>query len=429
MEITVNNLEHSHVEVIVDVDKKVWKEAQEKAFEKLANDLSLPGFRKGKIPAEMARKHIDNSKVLYEAVNSTLQPTFDEVLKEKKLRPIVRPTVDVLKVSEDELQLKFGIVLPPDITLGAYKGLKIAKDKVSVSEDEIKAEIDKLVAQNANLVISEEPAKIGDTVVIDFVGSVDGKEFDGGKAENFNLELGSHQFVPGFEEQLVGVKTGDEVEVIVTFPTQYVKDLAGKKALFKVKVHEVKEKIVPELNEDLVKELAIPEVNDVNALKEHVKKQLTETKDNKAKNKLLDAIIAKVVENSKIDLPHEIIDEEVEGMKHNVEEQMKQRGMTLEQYLEITGQSKEHFEEHLHKDAEKNLRSILAMEKIADVEGIKVEDKDLDEEFKKIADQYKMDVKQVKEILSKDLNRFSMEIRTRRIQDFLIEANEEKNVK
>lgn len=429
MKITVNNLEHSHVEVIVDVEEKTWKEAQEKSFEKLARDLSLPGFRKGKVPLDMARKHIDSYKILNEAINHLLQPTFDEVLKEKKLRPIVRPTVDVTKVSENELQLKFGVVLPPEVTLGEYKGLNIAKDKVKVSEDEIKAEIDKLVAQNANLVTSDKPAKIGDTVVIDFVGSVDEKEFDGGKAENFNLELGSHQFVPGFEEQLVGAKTGDKVDVNVTFPTQYVKELAGKKALFKVTVHEVKEKIIPELNEELIKELAIPEVTDEKSLHEHVKKQLTANKENQAKNKQLDAIIAKVVENAKMDLPHEIIDEEVEGMKHNVEEQVKQRGMTMEQYLEVTGQTKEHFDEHLHKDAEKNLRSILAMEKIADVENIKVEEKDLDEEFKKIADQYKMDVKQVKEILSKDLNRFAMEIRTRRIQDFLIEENSLKNVK
>ncbi len=429
MKRVINKLENSKVEVVCDIDQKVWKEAQEKAFEKLAKDLALPGFRKGKVPAEMARKHIDTAKILNEAINHLLQPTFDEVLKEEKLTPVVRPTVDVVKVSDSELQLKFVIVLPPEVTLGNYKGLDIARDKVSVSREEIEKEVKKMVEQNANLVVSENPAKVGDTVVIDFVGSIDGKEFDGGKADNFSLELGSHQFVPGFEEQLVGVKSGDVVDVLVTFPEQYVKDLAGKKANFKVTVHEVKEKVVPELNEELVKELAIPEVNDVEGLKKHVEKQLTSQKENQANNKLLDAIIAKIVETSKIDLSKEIIDEEVEGMKHNVEEQMKGRGLTMEQYLEITGQDMAHFEEHLQKDAEKNLRSVLVMEEIAKKENIKVEEKDLEDEFKKIADQYKMDVKQVKEILSKDLNRFSMEIRTRRIQDFLIEANEKKNVK
>ncbi len=429
MKRVINKLENSKVEVVCDIDEKVWKEAQEKAFEKLAKDLSLPGFRKGHVPAEMARKHIESAKILNEAINNLLQPSFDEVLKEEKLTPIVRPTVDVTKVSDKELQLKFVIVLPPEVTLGNYKGLDIVKDKISVSKEEVEKEVEKLVSQNANLVVSENPAKVGDTVVIDFVGSIDGKEFDGGKADNFSLELGSHQFVPGFEEQLVGVKSGDVVDVLVTFPIQYVKELAGKKANFKVTVHEVKEKVVPELNEELIKELAIPEVNDVASLHEHIKKQLTSQKESQATNKLLDAIIAKVVETSKVDLSKEIVDEEVEGMKHNVEEQMKSRGLTMEQYLEITGQDKEKFEENLRKDAEKNLRSVLVMEEIAKAENIKVEEKDLEDEYKKIADQYKMDVKQVKEILSKDLNRLSMEIRTRRIQDFLIEANEKKNVK
>lgn len=429
MKRVINKLENSKVEVICDIDTKTWQDEQEKAFEKLAKDFSLPGFRKGKVPAEMARKHIDKMKILNEAINDLLQPTFDEVLKEEKLTPMVRPTVDVTKVSDTELQLKFVIVLPPEVKLGTYKGLDLVRDKVSVTKEEIDKEVEKLVAQNANLVVSENPAKIGDTVVIDFVGSIDGKEFDGGKADNFSLELGSHQFVPGFEEQLVGVKSGDVVDVLVTFPEQYVKDLAGKKANFKVTVHEVKEKVVPELNEELIKELAIPEVNDVASLHEHLKKQLTSQKENQANNKLLDAIVAKVVDSSNVELSKEIVDEEIEGMKQNIENQVKGRGLTMEQYLDITGQNKEHFEEHLRKDAEKNLRSVLVMEEIAKAENIKVEEKDLEEEFKKIADQYKMDVKQVKEILSKDLNRFSMEIRTRRIQDFLIEANEKKNVK
>lgn len=429
MKRVVNKLEKSKVEVVCDIDEKVWKEAQEKAFEKLAKDLSLPGFRKGKVPSEMARKHIDTAKILNEAINGLLQPTFDEVLKEEKLQPVVRPSVDVSKVSDKELQLKFSIVLAPEVTLGAYKDLGLKKDKAEVKEDEIKAEVEKLVAQNASLVASDKPAKVGDTVVIDFVGSVDGKEFDGGKADNFNLELGSHQFVPGFEEQLVGVKNGDVVDVNVKFPEQYVAELAGKDATFKVTVHEVKEKVLPELNEELIKELAIPEVKDEEGLKEHVKKQLLESKENTIKNKLFDEIINKVVENAKIELAPEIIEEEFEGAKHNTEEQIKQRGLTMEQYLQITGQDEKSFEEHLRKDAEKNIRAVLVMEKIAQVENIKVEDKDLDEEFKKIAEQYKMEEKQVREILSKDLNRFAMEIRSRRIQEFLIESNIKKTVK
>lgn len=426
MKRVVNKLENSKVEVICDIDEKVWKDAQEKAFQKLAKDLTLPGFRKGKAPEDMARKHIDTGKIFNEAINGLLQPSFDEVLKEEKLQPFARPTVDVTKISDTELQLKFVIVLQPEVTLGEYKNLGIEKAKVEVNEEEIDKEIEHLVAQNANLVTSEEPAKIGDTVVIDFVGSVDGKEFDGGKAENYNLELGSHQFVPGFEEQLVGVKSGDEVTVNVKFPEQYVAELAGKDASFKVTVHEVKAKVVPELNEDLIKDLNIPEVKDVASLREYEKKQISAHKESHATNELLDKIMDKIVSDAKIELADEIINEEVEGMKKNMEQQMAQRGLTMEQYLQITGQKQEDLDAHMRKDAEKNLRGILAMEKIAQVENIVVNDKDLEDEFTKIAAQYNMPVEKVKEILGKDMQRFAAEIRQRRIVDFLIKANERK---
>lgn len=426
MKRVVNKLENSKVEVVCDIDEKVWKEAQEKAFHKLAKELTLPGFRKGKAPEDMARKHIDNGKIFNEAINSTLQPAFDEVLKEEKLQPFARPTVDVTKISDSELQLKFTIILQPEVELGEYKNLGIEKAKVEVSEEEIDKEIEHLVAQNANLVTSEEPAKIGDTVVIDFVGSVDGKEFDGGKADNYNLELGSHQFIPGFEEQLVGSKSGDEVTVNVKFPEQYVAELAGKDASFKVTVHEVKIKVVPELNEDLIKELNIPEVKDVASLREYEKKHIESHKDSHATSELLDKIMDKIIAGAKIELASEIIDEEVEGMKKNMEQQMSQRGLTMEQYLQITGQKQEDLEANMRKDAEKNLRGILAMEKIAQVENIVVSDKDLDDEFAKISAQYNIPVEKVKEILGKDMQRFAAEIRQRRISDFLIKENEKK---
>lgn len=426
MKRVVNKLENSKVEVVCDIDEKVWKEAQEKAFHKLAKELTLPGFRKGKAPEDMARKHIDNGKIFNEAINSTLQPAFDEVLKEEKLQPFARPTVDVTKISDSELQLKFTIILQPEVELGEYKNLGIEKAKVEVSEEEIDKEIEHLVAQNANLVTSEEPAKIGDTVVIDFVGSVDGKEFDGGKADNYNLELGSHQFIPGFEEQLVGSKSGDEVTVNVKFPEQYVAELAGKDASFKVTVHEVKSKVVPELNEDLIKELNIPEVKDVASLREYEKKHIESHKDSHATSELLDKIMDKIIAGAKIELASEIIDEEVEGMKKNMEQQMSQRGLTMEQYLQITGQKQEDLEANMRKDAEKNLRGILAMEKIAQVENIVVSDKDLDDEFAKISAQYNIPVEKVKEILGKDMQRFAAEIRQRRISDFLIKENEKK---
>ena len=423
MKRVVNKLEKSKVEVICDVEEKAWKEAQEKAFAKLAANLEIKGFRKGKVPTDIAKKHIDNGSIFNEAINLSLQPAFEEVLREEKLQPFARPSVDVTKVSDKELQLKFVIVLAPEVKLGTYKGLAIKKAAVKVEEKEIDEAIEKLVAQNASLVVKEGEAKKGDTVVIDFVGSVDGKEFEGGKADNYSLELGSNSFVPGFEDQLVGHKAGDDVDVNVTFPAQYVPELAGKKALFKCKVHEVKEKVLPKLDAELIKDLNIPEVKDEASLREYEKKAIQQQKEGKAHSEALDSVLDKIVSQSKIEIADEVIAEEVEGMKKNMEQQVQQRGLTLEQYYQITGQKVEDVEKSMKLEAEKNLKTILCMEEIAKVEKLEVSEADVEKEMKSIADTYKMDVAKVKEILGKDLARFKAELRQRKIQDFLSKEN------
>ena len=423
MKRVVNKLENSKVEVICDVETASWKEAQEKAFAKLAGNLEIKGFRKGKVPADIAKKHIDTGSVFNEAINAMLQPAFEEVLKEEKLQPFARPSVDVTKVSDTELQLKFVIVLAPEVKLGAYKGLGVKKEAVKVEDKEIDEAIEKLVAQNASLVVKEGEAKKGDTVVIDFVGSVDGKEFEGGKADNYSLELGSNSFVPGFEDQLVGHKAGDDVEVNVTFPTQYVPELAGKKALFKCKVHEVKEKVLPKLDEDLIKDLNLPEVKDEAGLREYERKAIASQKEGKAQNDALNKVLEKIVKAAEVEIANEVLAEEVEGMKKNMEEQIKQRGLTLEQYYQITGEKEVDVEARMRIEADKNLRTILCMEEIAKVEKLEVSDADVDAEMKSIADMYKMPVDKVKEILGKDLGRFKAELRQRKIQEFLTKEN------
>lgn len=423
MKRVVKKLEKSKVEVICDVEEKVWKEAQEKAFKKLAKNLELKGFRKGSVPEQMARKHIDNGSIFNEGINSMLQPAFEEVLKEEKLQPFARPSVDVTKVSDKELQLKFIIVLAPEVKLGTYKGLAVKKAAVSVTEKEVKDAIDKLVAQQASLAVKEGPAAKGDTVVIDFVGSVDGKEFEGGKAENYSLELGSNSFVPGFEDQLVGHKAGEKVEVNVTFPTQYVPELAGKAALFKCTVHEVKEKVTPKLDADLIKELNIPEVKDEASLKEYEKKSIKASKEGKAQSDALNEVLDKIAKAAKIELADEVIAEEVEGMKKNMQQQVEQRGLTMEQYYQITGQKVEDVEKGMKLEAEKNLRTILCMEEIAKQEKLDVTDADVEKEMKTIAETYKMPVDKVKEILGADMPRFKAELRQRKIQDFLVKEN------
>ena len=423
MKRVVNKLEKSKIEVICDFETAAWKEAQEKAFHKLAANLEIKGFRKGKVPQDIAKKHIDTGSIFNEAINASLQPAFEEVLREEKLQPFARPSVDVTKVSDTELQLKFIIVLAPEVKLGQYKGLGVKKDAVKVEEKEIDEAIEKLVAQNASLVVKEGEAKKGDTVVIDFVGSVDGKEFEGGKAENYTLELGSNSFVPGFEDQLCGHKAGEDVEVNVTFPTQYVPELAGKKALFKCKIHEVKEKVLPKLDADLIKDLNLPEVKDEAGLREYEKKALASQKEGKAQNDALNKVLEKIVQGSDVEIASEVLSEEVEGMKKNMEEQIKQRGLTLEQYYQITGEKEVDVEARMRIEADKNLRTILCMEEIAKVEKLAVSDADVDKEMQSIADMYKMPVDKVKEILGKDLARFKAELRERKIREFLVKEN------
>ena len=423
MKRVVNKLENSKVEVVCDVETAVWKDAQDKAFKKLAKNLELKGFRKGSVPEAMARKHIDTGSIFNEAINSLLQPSFKEVLEEEKLQPFMQPSVDVTKVSDSELQLKFLIVLAPEVKLGTYKGLGIKKDEVKVSEAEVKEAIDKLVAQQASLVVKDGASEKGDTVVIDFVGSVDGKEFDGGKADNYSLELGSNSFVPGFEDQLIGHKAGDQVDVNVTFPEQYVPELAGKKALFKCVVHEVKEKVTPKLDADLIKELNIPDVKDEAGLKAYEEKQIKASKEAQAQNEALNKVLDAIVKGAKIEIADEIIAEEVAGMKKNMEQQIEQRGLTLEQYYQITGQKPEDVEKSMKVEADKNIRSILCMEEIAKAEKLTVSDADVEKEMQSIADTYKMPVDKVKEILGADMNRFKAELRQRKIQDFLVKEN------
>lgn len=423
MKRVVKKLEKSKVEVLVDVDTASWKEAQEKAYKKLAANVEIKGFRKGHAPEELARKNVSTEKMLDEAINSLLQGVYDEIIREEKLQPFARPSVNVTKVSDTDLQLQFTIVLAPEVKLGKYKGLGVKKDAVKVEEKEIDEAIERLVEQSASLVVSDKPAKKGDTVVMDFVGSVDGKEFEGGKAENYSLELGSNSFVPGFEDQLIGVKAGESKDVNVTFPEQYVPELAGKKALFKCTVHEVKEKVIPELNADLIAELAIPEVKDVAGLREHQKKQILASKESAAKNAAFNKVIDQIVNEATIELAEEIIKDEVEGMKKNMEQQVSQRGLTLEQYYSITGQKPEDVEKQMHGEAEKNLRAILCMEEIAKLEKLEVSDKEVDDEFKSIATQYSMEVEKVKEILGKDLARFKAELRQKKLQAFLEKEN------
>ena len=425
MERKINKLEHSHVEVLCTVDKEEWKKAQDKAFNKLAAKVEIKGFRKGKAPANLVKERVNHAQVLSDAVDALLPTIYSAILSEDKIRPYAQPKVDVTKISDDELEVKFTIVTEPTVELGNYKGLKIGKKEAKVTDKQLEEATNQLLERNATLVVKEGEAKDGDTVVMDFVGLVDGKPFEGGSAENYELVLGSKSFIPGFEDQLVGHKAGEHVDVNVTFPEQYTEELKGKPAVFQCDIHEVKEKKLPELNNEFVIEQNIEGVETVEQLKEHLKKQKLEEEERKLKGEYFNKLLEEIAKGSKIDIPEEVLDQQVEARKKDFMDRMAQSGLNFEQYLQILGQKEEDFLAQLRVTATKELTNYLVLEEVGKKEELtSLTDKDLEFEYAKLAEQYKMKVEDVKNALKAQENEFKNNIVMSRVENFLFSNND-----
>ncbi len=422
MERKVTKVKPCHVEVHVVVDEKSWKDAQEASTKKLCKEVQVDGFRKGNVPEAIAKRHINQGKMLDEAINSLLPSIYKEIMEEEKIEPFAQPQVDVTKISDTNLEVKFVIVTAPEVELGEYKGLKIGKKEVKVSAKEVDEEVEKLLKENASLVLKEGASEMGDTVVFDFIGTVDGKAFDGGSAQNYSLELGSRQFIPGFEEQLVGVKAGEHKDVNVTFPKQYTPELAGKAAVFACDVHEVKAKKLPELNDEFVKELNRG-VETVEALKENTKKDIQARKEQESKREFLEKLYEKIASGSKVEIPEEMIKEQAANMKKDMEQRMAQSGLTLEQYLQFTGQKLEDFDAQLDKDAKKDITNYFLLEEVGKKESLELTDADVEFEYAKLAEQYQMKLEDVKKALEKQNAQFRHNLKMTRIEEFLIKEN------
>ena len=422
MERKLTQLENCRVQVDVVVDEKSWKDAQEASFKKLAKNVQVDGFRKGNAPEAIARRHIDTGKMLDEAINSLLPKIYKEIIELDKVEPYAQPKVDVTKISDTNLEVRFIIVTAPKVELGTYKGLELGKKEVKVSAKEVNDAIEELRKQNASLITKETEAAEGDTVVMDFVGKVDGVAFEGGSAQNYELELGSHSFIPGFEEKLVGIKAGEHRDINVTFPEQYTPNLAGKPAVFECDVHEVKEKKLPELNDEFVKELNRGHEN-VEALKEGTKADLKAKKEQEAKKEYLEKLYAEIAKGSKVEIPQEMVEEQAENMKKDMTQRMAQSGLTFEQYLQFVGQKEEEFMVKLQEDAKKDITNYFILEEVGKKEGLELTDADVEFEYAKIADQYKMSVEDVKKALAAQLDQFKNNLRMTRIEEFLLSEN------
>lgn len=404
MKSTWNLNENSKGQLKVEVESTVWKDAQEKALDKLIKDVEIEGFRKGQAPRKLAAKRVSEQSVFMDAIDLVANDAFSAGMLEFELEPVAQPTMDVEKMSADEITFVFDVVVKPEVTLGDYKGIEIEAEDISVSEEDVDAELTKLQEANAELVVQEGiEVEMGHTVVIDFEGFKDDVAFEGGKGENYTLEIGSNSFIPGFEEAIVGMKDGEEKDIDLTFPeTYHVEELKGQPVVFKVKLHEVKVRELPELNDDFVDLLDREGIETLDALKQDIKDSLTESRKNAEEDRVNDLLIQTVADNATVAVPEEMVDEELNQMFQEFTQRLTQQGMNFEMYSQILNQTEEDIKEQMKEDAQKRVTSRLVLEKIAEVEALKVEDEDIETEYANISEMYGLEVEQIKQIITQE---------------------------
>ena len=400
MSVKVENLEHNMAKLTIEVSAEELEKALNTAYNKQKRQISVPGFRKGKVPRAMIEK-MYGAEIFYEdAANELMQQTYPSAVDESGVDIVSRPTVDVVQIEKGKPFIYTAeVATRPEVTLGKYMGVTVTKIDTSVTEEEVEAELENQRNTNARTVtVTDRPVKEGDTAVIDFEGFVDGVAFDGGKAENHSLEIGSHSFIDTFEDQLVGKNAGDEFEVNVTFPEEYqAADLAGKPAVFKVKINEIKAKELPELNDEFAQDVA--GVDTLAEYKEELKKNLTEKKENEAKKTKEDEAIQKIIDKSKMDLPEAMIDTQCETMVNEFAQRIAQSGLSMDQYLQFSGMTVDQLKEQVRPEAETRIKSSLVLEQIAKEENIEVSDEDINAEIEKMAKAYGMEADKLKEYM------------------------------
>ena len=393
------NVETNVWELEIAISGEKFEEAVQKAYLKARKDIAVHGFRKGKAPRTFIEKMYGEG-VFYEDALEILYPeAVEEAIKEADLDIVAAPyDLDVPEIGKDGVVLKVKVTVKPEVELGEYKGLKTEKKSTRVTADEVKAELNRMLEQNARLVtVEDRKAKKNDIAVIDFEGFVDGVPFEGGKGESYELTLGSGQFIPGFEDQVIGHKTGEEFDINVTFPEEYQEPLAGKDAVFKIVLHEIKVKELPELDDEFVKDVS--DKDTVDDLKKDIKAQISERKKASAEDEITNTLLDMVASNIKAEIPDAMIQKKIDDDINEFAYRLQAQGLKFEDYMKYTGMQMETLRENYHDQAEKQVRLDLAIEKIIEVEDIQVSDKELEAEFKKISESYGMDVEEVKKAL------------------------------
>ena len=410
-------------EVTVKIEGDSWKKALDEVFKEKQKTLKVDGFRKGKVPRSVFEKKFGKESLYFDAANAVLPEAYTKAMEDSKLIPVVQPAVDIKDITEDGVEFIFKIVTKPEVKVKKYKGLGVKPEKVKVTKEEVDHEIGHLLERYTELVSKEGKVQSGDVAIIDFEGFKDGEAFDGGKGENYSLEIGSNTFIPGFEEQIIGMKAGDEKDLDITFPEDYgAKELAGAPVVFKVKVNEVKEKKQRELDEDFFEDLGMDDIDSEEKLREEIKKSLEAQKEMDAENKYIDNLLETVSKNVEVDIPEEMVEEEVDRLMTRFEEQMKMQGISLDVYYQFTNSTEKDLRAQMEKEAYNNVLYRLMLEEVMKLEKIEVSLKEAEKEAEELAKKYQMEKEEfLKQFGGLELVQYDLEMR--KVIDVLKELN------
>ena len=428
MSVQVEKLEKSMAKLTITVEAAKFDAAVDSAYQKNKGKIALPGFRKGKAPRAMIEKMYGTGVFFEDAANELIPEAYETAAKESELEIVAQPEIEVTQMDKGtDFIFTATVAIKPEVTLGDYKGIEVEKKEAEVSEEEITAEIDKAREANSRLITIEDRAtEDGDTVIIDFDGYVDGKQFEGGYAEDYTLVLGSHSFIDNFEDQLVGKNLGEAVEVNVTFPEEYhVDELKGKPALFKVKIKEIQKKELPELDDDFAQDVS--DFDTLDEYKADVEKKILENKENQIKREQEDQIIEKIIENAQMEIPQQMIAAQTRQMTQEFAQRLQSQGLSLEQYMQFTGLTPQKMMEDLEPQALKRIQSRLVLEAVVAAENIEASDEEIDKELENMASMYQMEIDKLKELIGDDEKKqIGMDLAVQKAVEFVVKEAVEK---
>ena len=428
MSVQVEKLEKSMAKLTITVEAAKFDAAVDSAYQKNKGKIALPGFRKGKAPRAMIEKMYGTGVFYEDAANELIPEAYETAAKESELEIVAQPEIEVTQMEKGtDFIFTATVAIKPEVTLGDYKGIEVEKKEAEVSEEEITAEIDKAREANSRLITIEDRAtEDGDTVIIDFDGYVDGKQFEGGYAEDYTLVLGSHSFIDNFEDQLVGKNLGEDVEVNVTFPEEYhVDELKGKPALFKVKIKEIQKKELPELDDDFAQDVS--DFDTLDEYKADVEKKILENKENQIKREQEDQIIEKIIEKAQMEIPQQMITAQTRQMTQEFAQRLQSQGLSLEQYMQFTGLTPQKMMEDLEPQALKRIQSRLVLEAVVAAENIEASDDEIDKELENMASMYQMEIDKLKELIGDDEKKqIGMDLAVQKAVEFVVKEAVEK---